>query len=152
MGDNQLLADVIGRCCEIKAEVVSKDEREGGLRAILNFGHTLGHAIENISGYGSNYIHGEAISIGMVYASVLSVNHSGLAQNEADRIKTLLSNIGLPVHAEGFSWSDLRKVMSVDKKSFNGAPRFVLASDIGTVSINNELSESDLEASWKLIL
>ena len=152
LGDNQLLADVIGRCCEIKAEVVSKDEREGGLRAILNFGHTLGHAIENISGYGSNYIHGEAISIGMVYASVLSVNHSGLAQNEADRIKTLLSNIGLPVHAEGFSWSDLRKVMSVDKKSFNGTPRFVLASDIGTVSINNELSESDLEASWKLIL
>ncbi len=82
---------ILKKSCEIKTYFVNKDVNEKDLRMILNFGHTLGHAIENISGYGSNYIHGEAISIGMVYASVLSVNHSGLAQNEADRIKTLLS-------------------------------------------------------------
>ena len=65
--NSSLLAEIIGRCCEIKAEIVSKDEKENDLRAILNFGHTVGHAIENKSGYSSSMIHGEAISIGMVF-------------------------------------------------------------------------------------
>src|SRR5208282_3543416 len=72
------LAETVARCCEIKAEVVARDEREGGLRAILDFGHTIGHAIEAISGYGK-FLHGEAIAIGQVAAAKLSVEISGLS-------------------------------------------------------------------------
>src|SRR5439155_3775868 len=90
------LADVIARCCEIKADVVGQDETESGLRAILNFGHTIGHAIENISGYGK-YLHGEAISIGQIAAAKISAELTGLSQNEVARIEKLFQRTGLPV-------------------------------------------------------
>ena len=147
-GDRALLADVVGRCCEIKAEVVAADECEGGLRAILNFGHTMGHAIENRSGYGGTYIHGEAISVGMVYAARLSVVVCGMASEEADRIEALLVKLGLPVRASELKWASLREAMGVDKKTVGGVPQFVLASSIGTVSIGHALSEELLEATW----
>jgi 3-dehydroquinate synthase len=147
-GDRALLADVVGRCCEIKAEVVAADERESGLRAILNFGHTLGHAIENRAGYGGTYIHGEAISVGMVYAARLSVAGCGMALEEADRIEALLVKLGLPVRASELHWASLREAMGVDKKTVGGVPQFVLASAIGTVSVGHALSEEMLEATW----
>src|SRR5260221_9422912 len=89
------LAEIVAWCCEIKAKVVGRDETEGGLRAILNFGHTVGHAIEAISGYGA-YLHGEAISIGQVVAARLSEMQLGLPRQEADRIASLFARAGLP--------------------------------------------------------
>ena len=89
------LAAVVARCCEIKAEVVGQDETENGPRAILNFGHTLGHALEAISGYGK-YLHGEAIAIGQVAAARLSADALGLSAKEVERIRSLFERAGLP--------------------------------------------------------
>ncbi len=89
----ETLAAVIARCCEIKAEVVGQDETEGGLRAILNFGHTIGHAIENISGYGK-YLHGEAIAIGQVAAARLSAEALGLPAGDVERVTELFKRAG----------------------------------------------------------
>ena len=119
-----------------------------GLRAILNFGHTMGHAIENRSGYGGTYIHGEAISVGMVYAARLSVAVCGMALEEAERIEKLLVKLGLPVRASELKWASLREAMGVDKKTVGGVPQFVLAASIGTASIGHTLSEELLEATW----
>jgi 3-dehydroquinate synthase len=127
-----MLADTVARCCEIKAEVVGRDERESGLRAILNFGHTIGHAIEAVSGYGK-FLHGEAIAIGQVAAAKLSVAVSGLSADEARRIEAVFSRAGLPVsiHLSARQKARLFEAMRVDKKVSGGEPRFVLACRIG---------------------
>lgn len=144
--DYDLLARIVARCCEIKAEVVGIDERESGLRAILNFGHTLGHAIENISGYGE-FLHGEAIAIGMAYAAKVSA--ASLGFNDTERIINLLSAFGLPIGRsslpESVTWEALRKVMSSDKKAQRAIPTFVLAKKIGEVDFGCDVSDSDLE-------
>ena len=131
----QTLAAVIARCCEIKADIVGQDETENGLRAILNFGHTIGHAIENISGYGK-YLHGEAISIGQVATAKLSSGLMGLSGNDAGRIRDLFKRAGLPV---GIKLSTPRRrklfaAMRLDKKVSGGEIRFVLARKIGNVT------------------
>ncbi len=141
------LAKVVGRCCEIKADVVAQDEREGGLRAILNFGHTAGHALEKVAGYGE-YVHGEAVAIGSVFAARASVLLTGLSQAECDRIEEIFQTLELPVNAPGYKWADLRTALSVDKKTVGGMPKFVLASRIGTVSIGNEIPEDQMEQLW----
>jgi 3-dehydroquinate synthase len=126
------LASVIARCCEIKAEVVSQDETETGLRAILNFGHTIGHGLEAISRYGK-YLHGEAISIGQVAAARLSARLLGLPQSEAARIRTLFERAGLPVELQlnRLQRARLLAAMQLDKKVSGGQVRFVLAKRIG---------------------
>jgi 3-dehydroquinate synthase len=143
----ELLAKVVGRCCEIKADVVAQDEREGGLRAILNFGHTAGHALEKVAGYGE-YVHGEAVAIGSIYAARASVERTGLSQTECARIEEIFQNLELPVNAPGYEWPELRAALSVDKKTEGGMPRFVLASEIGKVSIGNEIPEDLMEQLW----
>jgi 3-dehydroquinate synthase len=128
------LAAVVARCCEIKAEVVGQDETEGGLRAVLNFGHTIGHAIENISGYGK-FLHGEAISIGQVAAARLSSDLLGLPETDAGRIRHLFKRAGLPT-AIGLNPARLKKLltaMRLDKKVSGGEIKFVLARKIGRV-------------------
>jgi len=133
-GNDQMLAAIIARCCEIKAEVVSQDETESGLRAILNFGHTIGHAIENISGYGK-YLHGEAIAIGQVAAAKLPMPLAGLPERDAGRIKDLFHRAGLPVRI-GLNSAQRRKLfaaMRLDKKVSGGEIKFVLAQKIGRV-------------------
>jgi 3-dehydroquinate synthase len=140
----QGLEKVISRCCKIKAEVVRQDEREGGLRGILNFGHTLGHAIENAAGYGQ-FLHGEAVAIGMVYAARLSVELKGLPVEDAERIEKLLVALKLPLAAPGLVWSDLRRAMAVDKKTVGGLPKFVLADRIGHVEFGCEVPEELME-------
>lgn len=146
--DIQQLANVVGRCCEIKAEIVALDERESGLRAILNFGHTLGHAIENCTGYGQSFIHGEAISIGMIFASQLSIKCCNFSKNGAQRIKNILKNVGLPEKSNELVWEDLKDIMMVDKKTINGIPQFVLVTEIGKVSIGHEVDENILKEAW----
>src|SRR3954471_6840865 len=132
--DSKTMASIIARCCEIKADVVRQDEKENGLRAILNFGHTVGHALEAISNYGK-YLHGEAISIGQVIAAKISGKVTGLPASEVDRIERLFKGSGLPT-AVKLSAVEQRKLfdaIKLDKKVKDGLVRFVLARQIGQV-------------------
>ena len=146
------LAEVVAWCCEIKAKVVGRDETEGGLRAILNFGHTVGHAIEAISGYGA-YLHGEAISIGQVVAARLSEMQLGLPRQEADRIASLFARAGLPtsIALKPKQLVRLFEAMRLDKKVSGGELNFVLAERIGKVvrgqKVAGELIEKVLASS-----
>ena len=130
--DRTILAPVIARCCEIKAEVVGKDETDDGPRAILNFGHTIGHAIENISGYGK-FLHGEAISIGQVAAAKLSHQIVGLPERDVARIENLFRRASLPVQTgmKSAKRQKLLAAMRLDKKVSDGEIKFVLAERIG---------------------
>ncbi len=141
------LADAVYRGCAIKADVVCRDEREGGLRAILNFGHTVGHAIEQAAGYGT-YLHGEAISIGMVFAARLSVRRSGMPGTECERLIRLLEHLGLPVQAPLLTWAQVREVMEKDKKKAQGQVRFVLAERLGSVTYGVSVPDEELEEVW----
>lgn len=132
--DSGVLSEVIARCCQIKAEVVGQDETEGGLRAILNFGHTVGHAIEKTAGYGQ-YLHGEAVALGMVAAVALSRQLTGLEDGACSRLKRLLEAAGLPVtilltHAQK---NKVLTAMQLDKKVSGGDVKFVLARCVGEV-------------------
>jgi 3-dehydroquinate synthase len=132
--DVATLRAVVARCCEIKADVVGQDETESGLRAILNFGHTIGHAIENSSGYGK-FLHGEAIAIGQVAAAKLSQNVLGLPSGDAARIERLFVQAGLPVKIKlsAARRKKLLAAMKLDKKVSGGEIKFVLAKKIGVV-------------------
>lgn len=143
--DAESLRYLVKRSCEIKAEVVRRDEREGGVRAILNFGHTLGHAIENVCGYGE-WLHGEAIAAGMVYAARLSETLHGFDPAETQRLIELLKAFELPVSWEGLDWSAVFTAMTADKKAENALPRFVLATKIGRVGLPEEVSETQLKS------
>jgi 3-dehydroquinate synthase len=139
----QILAAVVARCCEIKADIVGQDETENGLRAILNFGHTIGHAIENISGYGK-FMHGEAIAIGQVATAKLSSGLMGLSGDDAGRIRDLFKRAGLPV---GIKLSTPRRrklfaAMRFDKKVSGGEIKFVLARKIGKVVWDQRVPEN----------
>ena len=144
---SQILADLVARSCEIKAEVVAQDETESGLRAILNFGHTIGHALEAISRYGK-YLHGEAISIGQVAAAMLSARVHGLPETEAERVRTLFQRAGLPVRVwlTAVQRKKLVEAMRLDKKVSDGEIKFVLARKIGTVDFGIRVPESKIQA------
>jgi 3-dehydroquinate synthase len=155
--DGALLAGIVARCCAIKAEVVARDEREHDLRAILNFGHTLGHAIENAGRY-AGPLHGEAIAVGMVYAARLSVRHADLPLPDFDRLRALITAVGLPVSLSALpssggaqQWSVLRAAMTVDKKSVAGRPRFVLATELGAARPGYELPDDALEETFNAL-
>lgn len=132
--DAASLAHIVARSCEIKADVVSQDETESGLRAILNYGHTIGHAIEAITAYG-RYLHGEAISIGQVAAAHLSAELLGLPVKDVERIRALFVAAGLPVSIKltTAQRTKLLAAMTLDKKVSGGEIKFVLAERIGKV-------------------
>jgi 3-dehydroquinate synthase len=140
------MASVVARCCEIKADVVRQDEKEGGLRAILNFGHTIGHAIENSVGYGK-YLHGEAIAIGQVAAAWLSVLMLGLSRGEVRRIAHLLEQAGLPtsIRLGTRRREKLLAAMKLDKKVQGGEIRFVLAEQIGRVRFGQRVPAAQID-------
>jgi 3-dehydroquinate synthase len=142
----KVLAEVIARCCEIKADVVAQDETESGLRAILNFGHTIGHGLEAVSNYGK-YLHGEAISIGQVVAVKLSREVLGLPQRDVERIRNLFNRAGLPTKV-ALNQGQRRKLlaaMRLDKKVSAGEIKFVLARRIGEVEFGQKVPNSLLE-------
>lgn len=141
--DAKQLAEVVARCCEIKADVVGQDETETGLRAILNFGHTIGHAIENSVGYG-RYLHGEAISIGQVAAARLSSEVLGFCGGCAERVRDLFRRAGLPteIHLNPAQRTRLLAAMKLDKKVSGGEIKFVLAHDIGEVVWGQRVPEA----------
>ena len=128
--DPAALAHAVRRSCEIKAQVVGADEREGGVRAILNFGHTFGHAIEAGMGYGQ-WLHGEAVACGMVLAAQLSQRLGGVDAPFVQRLTRLIERAGLPVRAPALGVDRYLELMRVDKKSDAGELRFVLLSAPG---------------------
>ena len=133
-------AYMIARSCEIKADVVRQDEREGGLRRILNFGHTIAHAIEKETGY-VRYRHGEAVAIGMVGAADISVQMGLLADGERVRMNALISAMGLPLSADGVTADAMYADLFHDKKTVGGRIHWVLAEKIGTVSVHSDVPE-----------
>ncbi len=135
--DDALLEDVILRCCQIKARVVQQDVRETtGLRAILNYGHTIGHAVESVTGY-TRYSHGEAVSIGMAAAARIALI-MGLVSEEAERRQErLLHAAGLPTRLEGIDTGRIIEATLLDKKTVGGKARFVLPVAIGKVVVND---------------
>ncbi|HEX8404506.1 MAG TPA: bifunctional shikimate kinase/3-dehydroquinate synthase AroKB [Duganella sp.] len=134
--DKGALAYAIARSCEIKADVVRQDEREGGLRAILNFGHTFGHAIENGMGYGV-WLHGEAVGCGMVMAAELSLRMGLVDEATVARMRAVVAAAGLPVKAPDLGAARWLELMEVDKKNEGGAIKFILLKPLGAPSITN---------------
>ena len=132
--DAGALAYAIRRSCEIKAEVVRQDERESGLRAILNFGHTFGHAIEAGLGYGE-WLHGEAVGCGMVMAADLSVRMGYLSPDDQARLVALVKAAGLPTAAPDLGESRWLDLMEVDKKNEGGQIKFILLKPLGSTTI-----------------
>ncbi|RLQ23482.1 3-dehydroquinate synthase [Seongchinamella sediminis] len=144
--DEAVLAEAIERSCACKAEVVAADEREGGLRAILNLGHTFGHAIETAQGYG-NWLHGEAVATGMLLAMQLSVQRGWVEAGEEIALRQLLLAAGLPVSPpEDMSPAQFIDLMGRDKKVVDGRLRLVLLHALGAACIVDDVSESELLA------
>lgn len=138
--DKQALKTMIVRSCQHKALVVGSDEKEKGQRAWLNFGHTFGHTIENFLGYGT-WLHGEAVSAGMVQAARLSGLLGDLSNHEIKMIETLLVSFGLPVQAPAMPFDTAMVLMGRDKKVRNHRLHFVLLKGIGQAYINDKVPE-----------
>ncbi|AGY59200.1 3-dehydroquinate synthase [Gloeobacter kilaueensis] len=140
------LTRILVRSCQTKAEVVVRDEREGGLRAILNYGHTVGHAIESVTNY-RRYLHGEGVALGMVAAGRLAANLGLWSASEAARQEALIAGAHLPVRWAGDIATDaLIERMQTDKKVVTGRVRFVLPEAIGRASIGVEVPEAVLRS------
>jgi len=147
--DPELMAYAIKRSCEIKAEVVAQDEREGGIRAILNLGHTFGHAIETDQGYG-NWLHGEAVGAGMWMAADLSMRLGWLEPADLARVETLLRRAKLPIAPPGDMTPDrFIELMSVDKKVLDGQIRLVLLQQLGQAVVTSEVDPQALKATLR---
>jgi len=133
--DKSVLGYAVRRSCEIKADVVGQDEKEQGLRAILNFGHTIGHAIESGLGYGE-WLHGEAVACGMVLAADLSQRMGLVPGAFVERLRTLIERAGLPVQPPKLGAERYLQLMRVDKKAEAGAIRFVLIESLGQAGLH----------------
>ena len=142
------MTHAVRRSCEIKAEVVAQDEREHGLRAILNFGHTFGHAIETAAGYGS-WLHGEAVAAGMVMATDMSTRLGWLPVADRDRVVRLVEKLGLPVAAPQIGAQRGRELMGMDKKVLGGRIRLILLRELGRADVVDDYAEPALEATLR---
>ncbi len=150
--DLALLEEVIARCCAIKAHVVAADEYESGQRAILNFGHTFGHALEQTLGFG-HWLHGEAVAVGMVFAAAVSAKVAQAEPELVDRLRDLLRRLGLPVALPAGdktpAWTSLRSAIAADKKKRDGRPRWVLVSRLGSATYGCSVPETVLERCFR---
>ena len=142
--DRQVITETIARCCEIKAWVVEQDEREGDLRRILNYGHTIGHAIEAASRY--TLIHGLAIAMGMCIAAKLAVKAGYLKNDEAEDITALIRDFGMEtsIPAE-FNRQEIKGYFKTDKKTVGGRVFYVLPTKIGEVIVTDKVKEQDID-------
>ncbi len=138
--DADALAHAVRRSCEIKAGVVAEDEREAGRRAILNFGHTFGHAIERCQGYG-DWLHGEAVAAGMIMAARLS----GLEDSDVDRLRKLVARAGLPIEPPSLAADDWMAAMGMDKKVQQKRLRFVLLKTLGDAYTSSDYDHALLD-------
>ena len=144
--DLVLLAEAIRRSCADKAQIVAADEKEAGQRALLNLGHTFGHAIETGMGYGK-WLHGEAVGAGMAMAAEMSCRLGWIDDNKVNKINALLNRASLPTSPpESMSGADFMGLMSVDKKVLDGKMRLVLMKDIGHSIISDDFDPAALKA------
>jgi len=149
--DTSLITEAVLRSCSIKAEVVSADEREGGVRAILNLGHTFGHAIETHQGYGA-WLHGEAVGAGMVMALDMSARLGWISADQLERGRRIIASAGLPTAPpKAMSSADFRRLMAVDKKVLDGQLRLVLLQSWGCATVTADFAAealTDCLAGW----
>lgn len=143
--DATALVHAVRRSCELKARVVAADERESGSRALLNFGHTFGHAIEAGAGYGV-WLHGEAVAAGMVMASELSVRAGLLPSADAPRLRRLLQRAGLPIAGPQLAPERYLDLMAADKKAAAGRMRYVLLEAVGRATLRSDVDERHVRA------
>ena len=143
--DTEALTYAIGRSCEIKATVVARDEREHNLRAILNFGHTFGHAIEAATSY-EKYLHGEAVALGMIIAADLSCRLGMIDAAIKERLRDILARAGLPIEAPHIGAARAYELMQMDKKVLGGTIRLVLLEKLGRAVVSDQYPKAALEA------
>lgn len=144
-GDKSVLIEMIERCCQCKADIVANDEKEAGIRALLNLGHTFGHAIEAEMGYGK-WLHGEAVSAGMVLASLVAVEMNLINVSDLRRIENLLLAFDLPIHKpENMTFEQFMQHMRLDKKNLAGKLRLVIPTSIGHSEVRDDISEDILK-------
>ena len=143
--DAESLSYAISRSCEIKATIVARDEREHDLRAILNFGHTFGHAIEAATSY-EKYLHGEAVALGMLLAMDLSQRMGLIDAALKERLRTILARAGLPTEAPRIGAARAYELMQMDKKVLGGAVRLVLLEKLGRAIVTDQYPKAALDA------
>ena len=147
--DPEVIAEVVYKCCSIKAAVVHEDEREGGIRAILNLGHTFGHAIETFMGYGV-WLHGEGVAVGIVMAARVALSRGSISSDEFERIVNLLKRNRLPVSKpESMSTDDFLKLMVHDKKTVNDKIRYIIPDSLGRSSVKDDLTMTEIVEATK---
>ena len=142
--DHEALGYAIETCCHCKARIVEEDERESGVRAILNFGHTFGHAIESGLGYGQ-WLHGEAVAAGMLMAGRLSELQGQITPGKLARLRDLLARVGLPLKAPNLGVDRYLELMGYDKKVLDGKIRLVLLRDLGDAYVSDTFDQKFLE-------
>lgn len=150
-GDQDLRKEAILRSCAAKANVVAQDEKEGGVRALLNLGHTFGHALEKECGYSGDLLHGEAVSIGMIMAFEFCAAQGLCSSADAERVKAHLSSLHMPVDLSGLPCQDwtaelLMNHMMKDKKVKDGKVTFVLVKGIGKAFLSSDVDDADMKA------
>ncbi len=145
--DTKTIKEMIRRSVELKASVVNQDEKEAGIRAVLNYGHTFGHVVENETNY-TTYLHGEAVAIGMVMANALAVELGMFTQDEADRVKLLLQKASLPTRYVIQDVDDFYEHFFLDKKSAKGSIKFILPQGLGNHKI---VSDVDVDIVKKVL-
>jgi 3-dehydroquinate synthase len=138
-----IIEEVVSGCAAIKAEIVSQDEKDLGLRNILNYGHTVGHAIETVSEF--SWKHGQAVAAGMVAAALISYRMGILPGSDTKSIISLIEKAGLPVKIKGLDIAAILQAIQHDKKKISGRTRFILAKGVGEVVMNDEVSPALLE-------
>jgi len=142
--DDECIAEVIYTCCKIKADVVSEDEREGGVRRILNYGHTIGHAVEGASDF--SIIHGLAVSIGMAAAAKLAVLNNLLTDDESLEIQEILQEYGMPVEVPAeLDRTTIKKYLLTDKKTVGGVVFFVLPTAVGDTVVTDKVTSQQID-------
>ncbi|MBO6304984.1 MAG: 3-dehydroquinate synthase [Selenomonadaceae bacterium] len=149
--DEELYTPIIAKSVKIKADVVSKDEREGDLRRILNFGHTVGHAVEKQTNF-KVYNHGEAVAIGIIAAMKISEKLNLITNEDFIRVEKLLERLKLPIKAEGVTLEGIKRSMMSDKKTVNGKINFVLPVKIGEVIVKNDVPESVVDNAIEYVI
>ena len=137
------LESILQRSAAAKARIVAADEREGGLRAVLNYGHTFGHVVEALCGYGT-WLHGEAVALGMVAVGELAVQRGNWSRIDAERQKQLITKAGLPTTWPELNLEAVLHTLQGDKKVRDGQLRFVIPTGIGSVEIQNDISRDEI--------
>ncbi|NTV51849.1 MAG: 3-dehydroquinate synthase [Candidatus Firestonebacteria bacterium] len=150
--NSKILTQIIQKTCAIKARIVAQDEKEGGLRAILNYGHTVGHALEAYHHYNKTYLHGEAVSLGMLAAVRLAVSAGVADIRTQQRQEQILRQAGLPGQGQGEKIEEIINLMKFDKKAKDGNLNFVLTPKIGHARISNKLTPFSVRRAIKTVV